>query len=67
MKITRWDLMKLSQSFDDEFILGEFTDEEIYELLGLNDDMTIDEVKERYFEYYDDIKDKSQKKHKWSD
>ncbi len=67
MKITRWDLMKLSQSFDDEFILADFTDEEIYDLLGLKDDMTIDEVKERYFEYYDDVKDKSLKKHKWSD
>ncbi|MCD8307058.1 MAG: hypothetical protein LUD51_02360 [Clostridia bacterium] len=67
MKFTRWDLMKLAQSFDDEFILADFTDEEICDMLGLKDDMTIEEVKERYFEYYDDIKDKSLRKHKWSD
>lgn len=68
MKATGWDLMKLAQSFDGEFCLSDFTPEELYELLGLiaeND--SPDEVRRKYFEFYDDIKDRTLDKHKWSD
>lgn len=68
MKATGWDLMKLAQAFDGEFNLSDFTSDELDELLGLLDeDMTAEQIRERYFEFYDDIKDRVLSKHKWSD
>ncbi|MDE7265070.1 MAG: hypothetical protein K2N52_02210 [Clostridia bacterium] len=68
MKATGWDLMKLAQAFDGEFCLSDFTPEELDGLLCLLDDnMTVDEVREKYFEFYDDIKDRTLNKHRWSD
>ena len=68
MKATGWDLMKLAQAFDGEFCLSDFSPEELDELLGLFDGaMTADEVRQKYFEFYDDVKDRTLEKHKWSD
>ncbi len=68
MKATSWDLMKLAQAFDGEFCLSDFSPEELDEMLGLLDgNMTADEIREKYFEFYDDIKDRTLNKHKWSD
>ncbi len=68
MKATNWDLMKLAQVFDGEFCLSDFSPEELDEMLNLLDDnMTEDEVREKYFEFYDDVKDRTLNKHKWSD
>ena len=68
MKATGWDLMKLAQAFDGEFCLSDFSPEELDELLGLLDGaMTADEVRQKYFEFYDDVKDRTLEKHKWSD
>ena len=68
MKATGWDLMKLAQTLDGEFNLADFTPEELDEMLGLLDDgMSPEEVRRRYFEYYDDVKDRTLEKHKWSD
>lgn len=68
MKATSWDLMKLAQAFEGEFCLSDFTPEELDEMLGLLDDgQTVDEIREKYFEYYDDVKDRTLGKHKWSD
>ncbi len=68
MKATNLDIMKLAQAFDGEFCLSDFTPEEIDEMLGfLNDGMTAEELRKRYFEFYDDVKDRTLEKHKWSD
>lgn len=68
MKATNLDLMKLAQALDGEFCLSDFTPEELDEMLGLlDDDMTTEEIRRKYFEYYDDIKDRTLDKHKWSD
>lgn len=68
MKATNWDLMRLAQAFDGEFCLSDFTAEELDEMLGLLDDtMTPEQIREKYFEFYDDIKDRTLSKHKWSD
>ena len=68
MKATKWDLMKLSQAFDGEFNFADFTPDELDELLGLMDDnMTPEQIRAKYFEYYADIKDRTLDKHKWSD
>lgn len=68
MKSTSWDLMKLSQAFDGEFCLSDFTPEELDEMLGMLDDgITAEQIRDKYFEFYDDVKDRVQDKHKWSD
>lgn len=68
MRATSWDLMKLAQAFDGEFCLSDFSPEELDEMLGLLDEnMTVEEIRDKYFEYYDDIKDRTLNKHKWSD
>ena len=68
MKATSWDLMKLAQAFEGEFNLSDFTPDELDEMLGLIDEnMTTEQIRERYFEYYDDVKDRTLNKHKWSD
>lgn len=68
MKITVWDLMKLAQTFDSEFDIADFSNDELKDLLNIaQESQTIDQLKERYFAYYDDIKDHTQNKHKWSD
>ena len=60
------DILKLLQACGEETELGDFTPEELQELL---DRMQSDEApltpaafKEKYFAYYDDVKDKSLKK-----
>jgi len=68
MKATGWDLMKLAQAFDGEFCLSDFSPEELDEMLGMLDEgMTAEQIREKYFEYYDDVKDRTLNKHKWSD
>lgn len=68
MKATNWDLMKLAQAFEGEFCLSDFSPDEIDELLGLLDDnMSAEQIREKYFEFYYDIKDRTLEKHKWSD
>lgn len=68
MRATGWDLMKLSQAFDGEFCLSDFSPEEIDELLGLIDESdSPEDIRRKYFEFYDDIKDRTLEKHKWSD
>ncbi len=68
MNVSKWDLMKLSQAFDGDFDPSDFTQEELDELLGLTENCgTIEEVREKYFEFYDDVKDRTLHKHKWSD
>ena len=68
MKATNWDLMKLAQAFEGEFCLSDFSPDEIDELLGLLDDnMSAEQIREKYFEFYADIKDRTLEKHKWSD
>ena len=60
--------MRLAQSYDGEFSLSDFTAEELEDMLGpIDEGMTVEEIRKRYFEFYDDIKDRTLEKHKWSD
>ncbi len=60
--------MKLAQAFDGEFCLSDFSPEELEELLELAEDGdSPEDIRRKYFEYYDDIKDRVLGKHKWSD
>ena len=65
---TNLDFMRLSEAFDGEFNLADFSPEELDELLGLvSECTTVEEIRKKYFEFYDDIKDRTLDKHKWSD
>ena len=65
------DILKLLQTYGEETELGDFSPEELQELLyemqsnGEPLPLTKEEFKERYFAYYDDVKDKSLKKQDW--
>ncbi len=68
------DILKLMQFYGDETELADFTPEELKEMLdrmeaGLGEDEPLllgkEAFKEKYFAYYDDVKDKSLKKQDW--
>lgn len=65
------DLLKLLQACGEETELGDFTPEELQDMLeqmrndGEPMPLTPQAFKERYFAYYDDVKDKSLKKQDW--
>ncbi len=65
------DLLKLLQTYGEETDLADFTPDELQELLermqadGGDLPQTPAAFKERYFAYYDDVKDKSLKKQDW--
>ena len=53
------DLMKLAESME-EFSISDFTVEELQKLKGENPNF-----KDKYFDYYDDVKDRTRKKQDW--
>ena len=65
------DILKVLQTYGEETELGDFTPEELQELIermqanGEELQLTPQSFKERYFAYYDDVKDKSLKKQDW--
>ncbi|MBQ8309162.1 MAG: hypothetical protein IJX96_04940 [Clostridia bacterium] len=65
------DLLKLLQTYGEETELADFTPDELQELLermqagGEELPLTKEAFKEKYFAYYDDVKDKSLKKQDW--
>lgn len=65
------DLLKLLQTYGEETELADFTPEELQEMLdrlradGAELPLTSAGFKEKYFAYYDDVKDKSLKKQDW--
>jgi len=68
MKASKWDIMKLASAFEGEFDIADFSPEELETLLGsISEDDGLEDVRRKYFEFYDDIKDRTLEKHKWSD
>ncbi|MBQ4268656.1 MAG: hypothetical protein IJB97_03285 [Clostridia bacterium] len=65
------DVLKFLEYYGDETDLADYTPEELQEMLELmkNGDeplpITPEEFKRKYFEYYDDVKDKTLKKQDW--
>ena len=65
------DLLKLLQTYGEETELGDFTPEELQALLdemyadGAPMPLSKEAFKEKYFAFYDDVKDKSLKKQDW--
>ena len=69
--MSQLDLLKLLQAYGEETDLADFTPEELQEMLDrLENDgeelpLTKEAFKEKYFEFYDDVKDKTRKKQDW--
>lgn len=65
------DILRLMECYDGEVEIADFTPEELKELIGKLEKegeplpTTKEEFKKRYFEYYDDVKDKSLKRQDW--
>ena len=65
------DLFRLLQQYGEETDLADFTPDELQDLLermsadGADMPLTPAAFKEKYFAYYDDVKDKSLKKQDW--
>lgn len=65
------DLLKILQNHGEETDLADFSLDELEDLLeelrGADDSkpLTVEELKKRYFEYYDDVKDPTLKKQDW--
>ena len=67
--MSQYDLMKLFEQYDSEVDLGDFSPEELEEYLRYasheEKPLSPAEWKAQYFEFYDDVKDKSLKKQDW--
>lgn len=65
------DLLKFLETFAEEAELADFSPEELRDFIeqmhseGSARPLTKEEFKAKYFEYYDDVKDKSLKKQDW--
>ena len=62
--MTEYELMKLSEEHDEAINYYDFTAEEIAEM-ARKKGMEIEKFKEKYFDYYDDIKHNLKKKQDW--
>lgn len=61
------ELMKLAESME-EFSMSDFTVEELRsmsESSSVEQNSSYDRYKQKYFEYYDDVKDKTLKRQDW--
>ena len=69
--MSQLEILKLLQAYGDETDLADFTPEELQEALermqagGELLPLTAQEFKEKYFAFYDDVKDKTLKKQDW--
>lgn len=69
--MSQLDLLRLLQTYGEETEIADFSPDELMELLqrmqndGEELPTTAAVFKERYFAYYDDVKDKSLKKQDW--
>ena len=69
LTMSQYDLMKLFSQYDGEISESDFTPEELEEYLKYAEreeaPLSPREWKAQYFEFYDDVKDKSLKKQDW--
>lgn len=62
--MTEKDLMRLFEEYDGEVSMSDFTPAELEEMLGYEREQA-DEIKRKYFEFYDDVKSSSLRKQDW--
>lgn len=59
-----YELLKLSEKYDEAINLSDFTPEEINEIIKQKQ-AGAKTFKEKYFEFYDDVKSSSKKREDW--
>jgi len=62
--MTEYELMNLSEQYDEAIDLSDFTTEEIQEMADKTQSNN-HIIKEKYFEFYDDVKCPTRKKQDW--
>ena len=62
--VTERDIMRLFEEYDGEVSLSDFSLAELEEMLGYSLE-EIDEVKKKYFDFYDDVKSPSLPRQDW--
>lgn len=70
MPVSKWDMMKFMNQYEDDIDFADFSPDEWQEKMEefmsqTGRPLTVSEFKEKYFEFYDDVKDKSRKKQDW--
>lgn len=64
--MTERDLMRFFEEFDGEVSMSDFSPEELFEALSTIDDTTtVEELKRKYFAFYNDVKSPALKKQDW--
>lgn len=66
--MSRYEIMKLFETFDGEISEADFSPEELQKILksrNLDQETSAKSWKQDYFSFYDDLKDKSLKKQDW--
>ena len=62
--MTERDIMRLFEEYDGEVSMSDFTPDEIADMLSFKPE-ALDELKRKYFSFYDDIKSPSLPKQDW--
>lgn len=62
--MTEYELMKLSEKEEEAINLSDYTTEQIMLMASLKE-KAYKQFKEKYFDYYDDVKDSTLKKQDW--
>lgn len=62
--MTERDLMRLFEEYDGEISMSDFSPQEWEEMLGYKLE-EVDELKKKYFDFYDDVKSSSLRKQDW--
>lgn len=57
-------LIKLMNSYDEDFKLSDYSVSDLEEMSGIKKNQNIN-FKQRYFDFYDDVKSSSLKKQDW--
>lgn len=68
--ISKLDIMKFFSRYEDDIDFSDFSPDELHEIMyeymeETEKPVTAEDFKRRYFEFYDDVKDKSLKKQDW--
>ena len=64
MPMTERDLMRLFEEYDGEVSMSDFSPAELEDMLGYRMEEA-DEIKRKYFAFYDDVKSPSLKRQDW--
>lgn len=59
-----YELLKLSEKFDEGINLYDFTPEELQQIID-SKQKSANNFKQKYFEFYDDVKSESKKREDW--